>query len=80
MKLFFMGFLQVFFVALSTYFISVLFYPGIIATSFLISFIWSYNVKRVAFGTMRERIIYSSGAALGAAVGVTIAQLIKAPL
>lgn len=65
MPLFLTGFIQVFFVAVNTYLISIRHFTGVAACSFIISFIWSYNVKKVAFGTMKERIIYSIGATIG---------------
>ena len=46
MKLFTTGFLQVFFVVINTYFISKGYLLGIIICGFIISFIWSHNVKK----------------------------------
>ena len=48
-KLFTTGFTQVFLVVLNTYFITREFLFGILACGFLISFVWSHNVKKVAF-------------------------------
>ena len=61
-KLFTTGFTQVFLVVLNTYFITREFLLGILACGFLISFVWSHNVKKVAFGSEWDRIIYSLGA------------------
>ncbi len=72
MKLFLTGFLQVFFVAINTWFITQRNYYGVLIVSFLISFIWSFNVKKVAFGKMKDRIIYSVGAAIGGITGLII--------
>jgi len=69
MKTLLTGFLQVFFVAVNTYFIAHSKPLGVLFASFLISFIWSFNVKRVAFGTMTDRVLYSTGAALGGISG-----------
>lgn len=69
------GFLQVFFVAINTWLITKQQYVGVIIVSFLISFIWSFNVKKVAFGTMKDRLVYSLGAALGGLTGLLIGQL-----
>ena len=63
--LFTTGFTQVFLVVLNTYFITREFLFGIIVCGFLISFIWSHNVKKVAFGSEWDRIIYSLGAMTG---------------
>jgi len=76
MRLLTTGFLQVFFVAINTYFIANKFYLGCLVCGFLISFIWSFNVKKVAFGDMKDRIIYSVGASLGCVVGVYVSSLI----
>lgn len=45
-------------------------------TGFLISFIWSFNVKKVAFGSMLDRIIYSIGASIGGISGLLIGGLL----
>jgi hypothetical protein len=42
----------------------------------MISFIWSWNVKKVAFGTLTDRIVYALGAAFGSAVGLLVSTLI----
>jgi len=46
MKLFLTGFTQVFFVAINTYFLSKGFYLGVFICGFIISLIWSWNVKK----------------------------------
>ena len=51
MKLFTTGFMQVFFVAVNTFFISKEYYVGVFICGFIISMIWSWNVKKIAFGT-----------------------------
>ncbi len=76
MKLFSTGFLQVFFVAINTYLITKEYYLGVLIVSFLISFIWSFNVKKVAFGTNRDRVIYSLGASFGGLSGLIIGKII----
>lgn len=75
-QLFFTGFFQVFFVAINTWLITQQNYIGVLIVSFLISFIWSFNVKKVAFGTMSHRIIYSLGAAFGGFLGLFIGGLL----
>jgi hypothetical protein len=72
-NLFITGFLQVFFVVANTYFIAHNNIPGIIFASFLISYTWSHNVKKVAFGTEIDRLIYSLGAMCGAISGYLLA-------
>jgi hypothetical protein len=75
-KLFITGFVQVFFVAINTYFLSKIFYLGVFLCAFMISFIWSWNVKKIAFGTLIDRITYATGAAFGSAVGLLVSTLI----
>lgn len=76
MKLFITGFLQVFFVAINTWLITQRNFIGVLIVSFLISFIWSFNVKKVAFGSMLDRIIYSIGASIGGISGLLIGGLL----
>lgn len=76
MKLFLTGFLQVFFVACNTYFISKSFYMGVFICGLIISLIWSWNVKKIVFGTFNDRIIYAFGAAFGSLLGLIISKLI----
>lgn len=70
------GFTQVYFVANSTYFIANKIYIGAFIVGFLISIIWSYNIKKVAFGTNADRVIYSFGAALGSVAGLLTSSFI----
>jgi hypothetical protein len=35
-------------------------------------FLWSGNVRRIAFGDMLDRVMYAAGAAIGCAIGVII--------
>lgn len=76
MGLFLTGFLQVFFVALNTWLITQRNYGGVLVVSFLISFIWSFNVRKVAFGSMADRIIYSAGASAGGITGLLAGGLL----
>jgi len=43
---------------------------------FLISFLWTFNVKKVAFGNTYNRTFYALGAATGSAIGVLIGSII----
>lgn len=76
-KLYFTGLVQVALVSLNT----VLLASGrtglSIGVAFLISYVWTFNVKRAAFGSQGEKLIYSAGAASGAAVGLYIAGLLQ---
>lgn len=68
------GFLQVFFVGLNTYFIAHSAVVGNVVSGFLISYIWTRNVKRAAFGDEKDRWFYASGAALGSVSGALVAK------
>ncbi len=69
-SLFFTGFTQVYFVSVNTYFLSREMYVGVFIAAFMISLIWSFNVKKVAFGTTADRIIYALGATFGSLTGL----------
>lgn len=43
---------------------------GVFIVGVIISFIWSWNVKKIAFGSMSDRIYYSLGAGLGSLFGL----------
>lgn len=75
--LFLTGFLQVALVSAQTYMIARAQILGVLIVGFLISLVWSVNVKKVAFGGWVDRIIYSSGAGVGAVTGLYIAMLIS---
>lgn len=76
-KLFGTGALQVSLVTLNTYLIATGNLWAVLVVSFSISFVWSFNVKRVAFGNLRDRITYSAGAAIGGAVGLLVGKLLE---
>lgn len=71
-KLFFTGFLQVYFVAINTYFISTKNLYGTVVAGFIISLIWSFNVKKIAFGNTSDRFVYAFGAAFGSLCGLAV--------
>lgn len=76
MKLILTGYLQVLLVAINTVLIANSKYAAVTAVSFLISFVWSHNIKKVAFGGIADRILYSTGAALGGLSGLFLGELI----
>ena len=76
LTLFITGFLQVFCVTIQTWFISQFYPPGVALFGFMISFIWSFNVKKIAFGGMMDRIVYSSGASAGAVIGLYFGRIL----
>jgi hypothetical protein len=75
--LLFSGFLQVFLVALNTYFISNGMVLGIFILSFSIAISWSYNVKRVVFGNKTDILLYATGSSIGGVSGYLIGFLIN---
>lgn len=64
------GFIQVFFVSLNLCFLVNRVYLGVLLASFMISFVWSFNVKRIVFGSNTDRVLYSLGASFGSIVGI----------
>lgn len=76
-QLAFTGFLQVIFVSMNTIYITRHAWILLTLTSFCISFLWSGNVKRIAFGGMPDRLVYAFGAALGCMVGVILATAVS---
>lgn len=76
MKIFFQSFFQVGLVAVSTILITKGYILGIFIVSFLISLLWTFNVSKVAFSTLNQKITYAFGAAFGSVVGVLILKLI----
>lgn len=74
-KLLITGFLQVYFVSINTVFLAKSMYVGVIIAAFLISFIWSFNVTKVAFGDLKDKVIYSLGASLGSISGLLTTEL-----
>ena len=76
MKLFTTAFLQVALISANTYFIAHKFFIGVVMAGFIISFLWSINVKRASTSSVKERLIYSSGACLGGLTGVVISSIL----
>ncbi|EMP09500.1 MULTISPECIES: hypothetical protein [Leptospira] len=70
--LFMTGFLQVFLVAVNSYLISREQYIPVFFVGGLISFVWTWNVQRIAFGTMQDRITYALGAGCGSLTGLSL--------
>lgn len=76
MKLFLTAFLQVFFVAGNTVFISKQNYIGAAMFGFMISWLWTANIKKVSCGTMADRLIYATGATVGGLAGMGMSTFI----
>lgn len=76
-QLFATGMLQVFFVAINTVFLSKSVYLGVGLAAFMISMIWSYNVKKVVFGTLTDRVAYAIGASTGSLFGLYTSEYLS---
>ena len=76
MKLFLTAFIQVLLVTLQTWIIAKEMIELIFVIGFFISFIWTYNIKKIAFGGLKDRFIYSFGAASGALSAMLLTKLI----
>jgi hypothetical protein len=76
MRNFFMAWLQVSLVCLNTWQVANLKIVGAVIVGFLISFVWCFNTQRVAFSNTSQKIIYSLGAALGTATGISISFIL----
>jgi len=74
--LFSTAFVQVLLVSLNTILLAHKQIASSIAVAGLISYVWTFNVKRAAFGSHWDKIIYSLGAACGSGVGIYLAGLI----
>ena len=70
------AFVQVIFVAMNTVFIAHYKLLPNLLTGFMISYVWSWNVKRVAFGDHGDRLAYATGAALGSVTGTVAAGFV----
>jgi hypothetical protein len=75
-SLFSTGFIQVYFVSVNTYFLANEMYLGVLIAAFMISLIWSFNVKKVAFGSTADRVVYALGATFGSLVGLCSSSFI----
>ena len=76
MKLFMTGVVQVYFVAINTVFLSKELYVGVFFAAFMISMVWSYNIKKIVFGTITDRVLYSLGATAGSLLGLFTSNIL----
>ena len=70
---FVMAFMQVFFVSINVYFISRVYYTGIIFTSFAINVLWMYNVNGMA---RKKSWLYPLGATFGCVAGLKLGEFL----
>jgi hypothetical protein len=76
-QLFITALIQVTFVAMNVTFIAYQQVIPMLITGFLISLVWTINVKRVAFGGWTDRFVYATGAMVGTGVGYIISHVIN---
>ncbi len=70
------GVVQVYFVAINTVFLSKELYVGVFFAAFMISMVWSYNIKKIVFGTITDRVLYSLGATIGSLLGLFTSDIL----
>lgn len=75
-KLFLTAMLQVTFVAMNVLFISKGMWIPMLITGFMISLIWTLNVKKIAFGGWMDRFVYATGAMCGTGIGYFLSSYI----
>ena len=71
---FFQAWAQVMLVVLNTWQIANGKIAGALIVGFLISLVWTFNVKRAAFATWTTRIVYCAGASAGTGSGLLLAD------
>lgn len=74
--LFLSGLSQVTFVAMNVYLVAHKQYIPAFITGFMISIIWTFNVKKVAFGGWAMRCSYAGGAACGTMLGMLLMTIL----
>lgn len=67
--IFLVCFLQVNLVTINVYQIAQHEWVGMAIVGFLISFIWSFNVSAIVFGSIKQRIVYGIGGMCGCISG-----------
>lgn len=72
--LFLAAFLQVMFVTMNVHFISRGLVFPMMVTSFVVSLVWTLNVKLISIGSMTDRTFYAAGAMSGTGLGYFISH------
>ena len=75
-RLFLTGWLQVILVACNTYQIAHKHLVGATVVGFLISLVWTLNVRGAAMGNWTDRLAYSAGACLGTLSGILLMEFL----
>ena len=74
-KVFLTAYIQVCLIAIQTVFLARNALVGVAVAGFAISFVWTFNVRNVAFSGTTEKFIYSAGASMGGVSGLLITRL-----
>lgn len=75
--LFVTAMVQVMFVSMNVTFIAHGKIIPMLLTGFMISLIWTINVKRVALGNWLDRVTYANGAMFGTGIGYFISKYLS---
>ena len=75
-KLFLTAYLQVGLVVLNTRLIAEGNVPAAVAATFALNYLWTGNVKKVALGSVSDRLVYCAGASIGAFCVMIITEMI----
>lgn len=67
---------QVSLVAANVIFISRGQIVSMLITGFLISLLWTFNIKKIAFSTIRDRFVYATGAMVGTGIGYYVTKIL----
>jgi hypothetical protein len=68
---------MILFATLSTWFTAHDHYVSAIATGFVLSLLWTMNIKQIAMGKWRERFIHAFGGVFGTASAFVLANLLR---
>ena len=73
---FFYAWAQVTLICLNTWQIANSKFVGALIVGFLISLVWTFNVRRAVLGCWKTRLIYCVGASCGTATGLSLSLII----
>jgi hypothetical protein len=75
--IFLTGFAQVALASANIYFISRTSWGGIALCGWGVSYLWTFNVKKINIGSHLEQLTYATGAMSGGLTGVVLAKILK---
>lgn len=75
-KIFITAFIQISLVSVNTIFLAKNRPELVFLAAFGISYIWTMNVKKAAFGSEMDKIVYALGAAIGSVFGMYLAEFL----